>query len=178
MRETVKYAFILGLICFLSSGLLAVVHGVTEEKIILEKEKGISAALKEALPQAIEFKPHIQDEAVIYYSAYGASGKLTGFVLKAVNKGYSSEIEILAGLNRNLEITNIKIVSQNETPGLGSRIIEPQFIGQFSGKTLESFDRVQAITGATISSGAVIHAVKNKIAELKSELIKEIHHAG
>lgn len=178
MKEMIKYGFILGLICFLSSGLLAVVHGVTEEKIILEKEKGISAALKEVMPQASEFKPHIKDEVVVYYSAYDASKNLFGFVLKAANKGYSSEIEILTGINRSLEITNIKIVSQNETPGLGSRIIEQQFIGQFSGKALESFDQVQAITGATISSGAVIHAVKDKIAELKGELIKEIHHAG
>lgn len=170
MKETIRYGFILGLICFLSSGLLAVVHGVTEEKIALEKEKEINRALKDVMPQAGEFKPHLKGEAVVYYLAYDASKKLAGFVLKAANKGYSSEIEVLAGLNRNLEITNIKIVSQNETPGLGSRITEPQFTGQFSGKTLESFDQVQAITGATISSGAVIRAVKDKISEFKDEL--------
>lgn len=178
MKETIKYGFILGLICFLSSGLLAIVHGVTEEKIALAKEKEINAALREVMPQGYDFKPQIKEETIIYYSVYDHSKKLIGFALKSANKGYSSEIEVLTGLDIGLKITNVKILSHNETPGLGNRITEPQFIGQFTGKTSESLDQAQVITGATISSGAVMHAVKDKITELKDQLIKEIRHAG
>jgi electron transport complex protein RnfG len=68
-------------------------------------------------------------------------------------------------------ITAIKILNQNETPGLGARIIEPEFTRQFSNKDLSALNDIQAITGATISSRAVIEAVKKKAGEIK-ELIK------
>ena len=172
MRETIKYGFILGLICFLASSVLAIVNGITEPKIELQKKQEESLALKEVMPDSTSFKPVFQDDKIIYYLAYD-NNKLSGFVVKSQNKGYASDIEVLAGLNTNLEITEIKILSQNETPGLGNRIIEPSFLGQFKGKNLETFGEVQAITGATISSSAVINAVKTKISELKERLLSQ-----
>lgn len=173
MRETIKYGFILGLICFLASSVLAVVNGITEPKIELQKKQEENLALKEVMPDSTSFKPVFQEDKIIYYLAYDDNNKLSGFVVKSQNKGYASDIEVLAGLNTNLEITEIKILAQNETPGLGNRIIEPSFLGQFKGKNLETFGEVQAITGATISSSAVINAVKTKISELKERLLKE-----
>lgn len=170
MRETIKYGLILGLICFLSSSVLAVVNGITESKIKLQKEKEESLALKEALPEAASFKPVFQEAQIIYYTAYDSHAQLNGFVIKSQGKGYSANIEVLAGLNLNLEIVNVRILSQNETPGLGSRIAEPPFLEQFKGKNLDTFSQVQAITGATVSSGAVINAVKRRILELKEKL--------
>lgn len=176
MRETVKYGLILGLICFLSSSVLAVVNGITEPKIKLQKEKEESLALKEALPEAASFKPVFQEAQIIYYTAYDGNNKLKGFVIKSQDKGYSANIELLAGLNLNLEMVNVKILSQNETPGIGNRITEPPFLEQFKGKNLDSFSRVQAITGATISSAAVINALKNRISELKEKLLVEVRY--
>lgn len=177
MRETIKYGLILGLICFLSSSVLAVVNGITESKIKLQKEKEESLALKEALPEAAVFKPVFQEAQIIYYTAYDSDAQLNGFVIKSQGKGYSANIEVLAGLNLNLEIVNVRILSQNETPGLGNRISEPPFLEQFKGKNLDTFSQVQAITGATVSSGAVINAVKNRISELKEKLFVEVSYA-
>jgi electron transport complex protein RnfG len=177
MRETIKYGLILGLICFLSSSVLAVVNGITEPKIKLQKEKEELLALKEALPESASFRPVFQEAQIIYYTAYDSDAQLNGFVIKSQGKGYSANIEVLAGLNLNLEIVNARILSQNETPGLGNRIIEPAFLEQFKGKNLDSFSRVQAITGATVSSGAVINALKNRISELKEKLFVEASYA-
>lgn len=176
MRETIKYGLILGLICFLSSSVLAVVNGITEPKIKLQKEKEESLALKEALPEAASFKPVFQKARIIYYTAYDSHARLNGFVIKSQEKGYSANIEVLAGLNLNLEIVNVRILFQNETPGLGNRISEPPFLEQFKGKNLDTFSQVQAITGATVSSGAVINAVKRRISELKEELFVEVSY--
>lgn len=176
MKETVKYGLILGLICFISSSLLAFVNDVTEEKIAGQKEKEMNLGLKEIMPQGDNFKPYLENQEIKYYSAYDNKDKLIGFVLKSAAKGYSSDVEVLTGLNLNLEIIKVKILSQNETPGLGNRITEAQFISQFAGKNLESFGQIQAITGATISSRTVIDSVKSKISQLKEELTKEIHH--
>lgn len=172
MKETIKYGFILGLICFLASSVLAIVNGITEPKIELQKKQEENSGLKEVMPDSTSFKPVFQDDKIIYYLAYD-NNKLNGFVVRVQNKGYSSDIEVLAGLNTKLEITSIKILSQNETPGLGSRITEPSFLSQFKGKNLDTFGEVQAITGATISSAAVINAVKTRILELKEKLLNE-----
>lgn len=176
MREMLKYGFILGLICFLSSSVLAIVNSITEPKIKLQREKEEGAAFNEVMPESSGFKPRYRDEKIIYYTAYDTSNKLNGFIVKAKVKGYSADIETAAGLNLRLEIVNIKILSQNETPGLGNGITETAFLGQFKGRGMDNLHEVQAITGATISSGAVINSVRDKIQELKEQLLVEAGH--
>ncbi|MFH0839420.1 MAG: FMN-binding protein [Candidatus Omnitrophota bacterium] len=175
MKEIARYGLILGIICFLASGILAAVNAVTEPRIEIEKEKEERLALKEVMPDSGNFEPVSKDGEFLYYKAYDSSGRLNGFVVKSESKGYSSDIEAMAGLGLNLEITNVKILSQNETPGLGTRVTEPKFLGEFKGKDITSLSEVDTITGATISSSSVIRAVQNKIAELKDSLLKEIN---
>lgn len=178
MKEILRYGFILGFICFLASAVLSVVNGITEPKIQAQRQMQEESAMNEVLPEVINFKPHYQGEKIIYYSAFDSLGRLKGFLIKAEAKGYSSNIETLVGLDLKLEIIQIKILSQNETPGLGNRILEASFRNQFKDKNLDSFEQIQAITGATISSAAVINTVKNKILELKDQLLKEISYGG
>lgn len=177
MKEIIKYGFVLGVICCLSGGVLAVVNAVTEPQIKKQSQKDEQVALKEVLPQAVNFKPRLDGDKTVYYTAYDGAGKILGFVIKAQTKGYSSEIEIMAGLNRKLEIVNAKVLSQNETPGLGARIVEGGFLSQFKGKNLDSIDNVVPITGATISSTAAINGLKETITKLQPKLLGEINHA-
>lgn len=177
MRETIRYACVLGLICFLASSVLAIVNGITEPKIRAQKEKEHEEALNVVMPQSEGFKARYENDIIIYYAAYDRNGQLNGFVIKAYSKGYSSTIEAVVGLRFNLEIADIKIISQNETPGLGTRITETNFLGQFKGKTLDTFNRVQAVTGATVSSSALMRSVQEKIAEVKDKLLTEVHNA-
>lgn len=179
MKQTFKYALILGLICFLASSVLAVVNSVTEPIIKAQKKEQESLALKELLPQAAMFKPYYDDEEkMLFYRGYDSSNQLDGFVLKSGQRGYSSDIEVLVSLDLNLRIISIKILSQNETPALGNRIMEIPFLEQFKNKSLESLKEVQAISGATISSAAVINSAKKKILELQNRLLEEIKSGG
>lgn len=174
MRETLKYGFILGVICFLSSGLLAAVNSVAQPKIQLQREKEEDRALREVLPDAGTFKPVTEGGKTIYYIAYDSANLLKGFVIKCEKKGYSSVIETVVGLKPNLDIVNIKVLSQNETPGMGNRILEDSFQRQFKARNLSSLGQVQAIAGATISSSAVISSIKDNISRLKDRLLKEV----
>lgn len=176
MKEMVKYSFILGVICLLSSSILAVVNAVTGPRIMLQKQQEEAAALKAVLPAAEAFKQDKEDEFV-YYSGYDKNNKLAGFVVKCGGKGYSSFIEVLAGLNTSLEITDIKILSQNETPGLGNKITGADFQSRFKGKDPDSVAGVDAIAGATISSRAVINSIKETLLVLKPRLTKEAKDA-
>jgi Na+-translocating ferredoxin:NAD+ oxidoreductase RnfG subunit len=51
-------------------------------------------------------------------------------------------------------------------------VAESDFTGQFSKKNIQGLSQVQAITGATISSRAVIESVKNKAEEI-NKLLKD-----
>ncbi len=169
MKELLRYGFILGLICVVASGLLAGMNSLTKTRIIAQAQAEEDAGLKEVLPQAARFEAVKSGEEIIYYRAYDGVGKLIGVAFKASGKGYSSTIETMAGMLKDGTITAIKILSHNETPGLGANVAESSFSSQFKDK--KDLAQVQAITGATISSKAVIDSVNNKAQEIK-ELIK------
>jgi len=169
MKEMVRYGFTLAIICIVASASLAVVNAVTKSKIIAQAQAEEEASLKEVLPEAVHFEPVKSAEEIIYYRAHDKDRKLIGIAFKASGKGYSSVVETIVGMKTDGTIVAIKILSQNETPGLGAKVAEPEFSSQFVNK--KDLADVSAITGATISSKAVIDSVKKKAEEIKA-LIK------
>ena len=134
---------------------------------------------------------------VKYWKAFKASGKkVQGYVFIAKRYGYSSDIETMVGMKRDGTITGVRIISQNETPGLGAKITElassktlikalkglfskekeqvkklsPYFTEQFKGLNIRrlefSMGEVEAITGATISSSACLDSIKEEGMEI------------
>lgn len=173
MKEIVRYGSILTLICVLAAGLLASVNLLTGPKILAAALAEEMAALKEIMPSAAKFSP-VQsgtDKTVLYYRALDKQEKLMGFVFKAQSKGYSSVIETLAGIFLDGKISAIKVISQNETPGLGVRIRENKFQDQFKNKNIFDLSGVQLIVGATVSSRAVTNSVMEKARQIR-ELVK------
>ncbi len=128
------------------------------------------ADFRDVMPQAEIFKPVNSGKELLYYKAYSKDNLFLGVVFKVAAQGYSSTIETLAGMLKDGTITAIKVLSQNETPGVGDRIANPDFIKQFTNK--KDLSKVEAISGATISSRAVIDSVQKKAQELKA-LIKQ-----
>jgi len=171
MKEIVRYGFILALICIIAAGLLAGVNTLTRTKIAAQVQAEEQAALQEVMPQAAKFSEVKPGQEILYYRALDNQDRLVGFIFKASGKGYSSVIETLTGILLDGKISAIKVISLNETPGLGMRITENNFTRQFNKQDALSLSGVQAITGATISSRAVINSVIKKAQEIK-ELIK------
>ncbi len=173
MKTMARYGFILGVICILASGLLATVNAFTKDKIIQQQKEEEERILTQILPGAISFEPvKAPDDEVIYFKVYDKENKLIGLAFKASGEGYSSTVQAMAGMSLDGKITAIKIISQAETPGLGAKITWPVFTDKFSGKEVSGLSQVQAITGATISSRAVINSVEKK-AKAVMELIKD-----
>lgn len=166
MKTIARYGFILGVICVLTAGLLAFINALTQPKIIAQALERERRTLLEVLPQAERFDPvKSSNGEILYYKAYDKDNNLAGFAFKALGKGYSSVIETILGLGRDGKISAIKVLSQNETPGLGNRISGAAFTAQFKSKNSLDIVQVQAIAGATISSKAVIESVKAKLKE-------------
>lgn len=162
MKKMVRNCgFILSMICIVASPALA----VTGPQLLAKNDE--EAGLKELLPQAVQFTAVKSQDKVLYYKALDANGKCIGAAFKAHGKGYSSTIETMAGMLKDGTITAIKIIS----PGLDASVLNLKFTSQFSNKDISRLNEVQAVTGATISSRAVIDSVQKKAEEIKA-LIK------
>lgn len=99
------------------------------------------------------------------------NGAPAGVIYLVESKGYGGIITILAGFDMDTKkITAIKVLSQNETPGLGAKAKDPAFQNRFKDKNalyeLEVVktppakeQQIQAITASTITSKAVTKGV-------------------
>ena len=96
------------------------------------------------------------------------AGNIVGYALNVTGKGFGGDVTMALGLSADGAITGISFTELSETAGLGMRADEPAFKEQFNGKsgqlTLVKGDasgeqEVSAITGASVTSGAVISAV-------------------
>lgn len=181
-KDMIKIMINLVVIYIIGGAILAVVYSKTSPVIFIGDKEEKEAALKKMIPQADQiellgtWEPH--DKHAGYYVAK-KNGKDIGYIVETYGKGYSSYIQILVALDKNLTVEKIDILHQAETPGLGDEIVKDSFKNQFAGKTLdhiklvkgETKDDIQAITGATISSRAVTDdAVRNSVKMLKEKI--------
>ncbi len=185
MKNAVKMFLNLTIIGVLSGIILAGVFDVANPLILINKEKELKEAIFIVLPGAEDYDiiekgekgPH--KGRLTLYRGLGADGEPVGIAFKAEGTGFQGKIVLMVGLDMDyLKLKGIKILEQIETPGLGNRIGEPEFEGQFSGVQIkprveyikyrkpEKPNQIQAITGATISSDAVVKNINRAISEI------------
>ncbi|MBI4824606.1 MAG: RnfABCDGE type electron transport complex subunit G [Nitrospirae bacterium] len=179
-KDMIKITINLAVIYIIGGLLLAGVYAKTSPVIYQKNEEEKQAALKEMMPDAGsilnagEWQP-LHKHANFYEAKSG--DETTGYVAETFGKGYSSYIHVFVATDKNLVIKKIKILGHAETPGLGDEIEKDYFLKQFDGKDLdhlevvktETPDKIQAITGATISSRAVTNGVKDAVTMLKEK---------
>jgi electron transport complex protein RnfG len=92
-----------------------------------------------------------------------------GYIFMLTANGYGGDLTIICGIDPDGNIISVKTLSaQNETKGMGSRVTEPSFEGQFTGK--RNGDAFDTLSGATISSKAYVGAVNDALAAF--EIVK------
>lgn len=174
-----KMLLVLTVIGAVSGGILAGVFHIADPLIQANREKELKEAIFIVLPEAKDYKileKGIDKTKVIVYQGLDADGKPVGLAFIADGGGFQGNIRIMVGLGLDyLKLKGIKVLEQNETPGLGNRIKEPAFEGQFKGLEIkpkveyikyrkpEKPNQIQAITGATISSDAVVKNINNAV---------------
>ena len=99
-----------------------------------------------------------------------ASGVVVGYVINSLsNDSYGGAVKVSVGLDADGVIAGVGIREINDTPGLGLKAKEPDFLNQYTGKQVDSLvvtktgasadNEIDSISGATITSGAVTNAV-------------------
>ena len=184
-----KMFLVLTVIGAVSGGILAGVFHVADPLIQANREKELNEAIFVVLPEAKDYKileKGIDKTKVIVYQGLDADGRPVGLAFIADGGGFQGNIRIMVGLSVDyLKLKGIKVIEQNETPGLGNRIKEPAFEGQFKGLEIkpkveyikyrkpEKPNQIQAITGATISSDAVVKNINNAVEKVLKAFPKE-----
>jgi len=159
-------------VVFIAVTLLSLTDTMVRSTIEWQKEQKIQRMLYEIFPNMTE---HTLEDDI--YMIYSDEAKI-GFAFLAVGKGYGGNIDILVGLEDETTVRGITIVSHLESPGLGARITESAFTDQFTGENIDDVvlkrdgGQIDAITGATISSGAVVDAIKATVMEKVKSLEK------
>jgi electron transport complex protein RnfG len=131
-----------------------------------------NGALTKGLPVGIDRKKLEKD-----YLGYGAGGKRIGFAVSAAENGFQDLVTLMFGYDATAhKLIAMKVIGNKETPGLGNKIeTDSGFVNGFvnavapingvkkdRGKSTPN--DVVMITGATISSRAVIRIIDNAIA--------------
>jgi electron transport complex protein RnfG len=159
-----------------AAAILGAIYIPTQEQVIKYKQEQKELALLVVNPLADHFDPvkSKSGEEILYYRALDADNNLIGYSFFRDQSGSQSVITLAGGIDTEYKVTGIKIMSHAETPGLGAKIIESAFTDQFKGVSESDLmlskkgGAIDAITGASISSQAVIDGIQSKINEIKA----------
>lgn len=165
----------------LLSGLAIVsAYELTLPRITANKAERLRQAVFEVLPGAKELTPLLWDgqhlapagkEEPAVYEAADSTGAFVGYAVPGEGAGFQDNIKLIYGYKPGeKKIVGMQVLESRETPGLGDRILKDRhFLGQFRDLSVEpsimlvkgkgenrASNEVDAITGATISSTAVV----------------------
>lgn len=107
-----------------------------------------------------------EGEAKTVTAVYQAEqdGVVTGYCFDVTVKGYD-EITMIVGVNPDLIVTGVKVLTQSETPGIGSKAVDENgaFLPQFKGLSYRNLDSVTVVSGATVSSVGIQSGVRSAV---------------
>ncbi len=180
MKQIIVIVSALTIIGVIAGGSLSLVNNWAAPKIALNLKAETERAIFLVHPEGKRYEV-IKDAGFEVYKVFNEKDSLTGYSLVYDGNGFQGKIKLMIGLSEDLnKTTSIEILEQSETPGLGTKILEPPYKDQYNGLEVNppvilvkgaepsNPNEVQSITGATISSKAVVTIVNEGIAKLKS----------
>ncbi|MBV1842414.1 electron transport complex subunit RsxG [Photobacterium ganghwense] len=181
-----KNGGLLAIFALLATTLVSVTNLLTEDRIQEQQQKELLKVLNQVIPADSHDNELYKSCTLINNEQYlgtptpmpayvaEKAGQKTGIAIEAVAPdGYSGASKLVVGLNIDGKVTGVRVLNHNETPGLGDKIDTriSNWINSFTGKKVNGekdtrwavrkdggeFDQ---FTGATITPGAVVGAVK------------------
>ena len=182
-----KNSLILGVFALLAAAALALVNMGTQDRISKAERAAKQKALFEIVPADQIDNDLLQDTITIPASGVDLLGlndqpiyvaryqnDIKALIIPAMaHDGYSGDIGMIVGVNRDGSIAGVRVLTHKETPGLGDKIElkKAKWILEFNGKSLTSpvieewkvkkdggeFDQ---FAGATITPRAVVKQIK------------------
>lgn len=193
----IKDAIILFAITLIAGLMLGVVYDITKEPIANQQAKAKQEACKNVFTSASSFDAIVSEDGPTAYmvagvdsnvtidevlSAVDESGNLLGYVITVTDhEGYGGDIQFSMGIQTDGTLNGIALLSISETAGLGMKagdVLVPQFVNKKveyftytkTGSTNDS--EIDAISGATITTEAIINGVNTGLALFHSGMLE------
>ncbi len=168
----------LTIVAVVAAVILTATFGVTQEELARQAEAagGPDKQLLEMgiIPDATKFK--LAGGGEICYEAY-SGGDLIGYGAMAEVQGMQDMLTLAVGVDPDFVVTGVVVVSQKETPGIGDKVQkQPEFTAQFAGVGPDGLalsgdgGEIDAISGASVSSGYVTAGVAEIIGKMQQEV--------
>lgn len=187
MNKNLEIALKLTVICFVSVVLLTGINLLTYKKIAENEIKAEEAANKEIFSEGEKFnkenflKTQVDNNKIYYFKVLDQGGNLLGYNVSSIGSGYGGEMKVMIAFDKNLKILNMKLLKNNETPGLGKKAEAPEYMEKFKDsnsvdypfpakKNLLKAEFQDSVTGATITFNGIAQAADYAIKLLEKEL--------
>jgi electron transport complex protein RnfG len=180
-KDTIVVIGKLVLISVVAALLLAITYIPTQAQLEENVIAAQKAILAELVPEADSFDPVEGPEnaegerEVLYYRAVDGSGNIIAYAFFQQQRGSQGMLVVAGAVDSSFSnVLGMSVLSHEETPGLGAKITTPAFRNQFNDVPMQqlalsrSGGSIDAITGATISSQAVITALNTKIDQIRT----------
>jgi electron transport complex protein RnfG len=180
-NEIVRMITALAAVGMFSGLILSFVYMYSIPRIEKNKSADTDRAIRNIFPDAKKVEEIKEKKGV--FRIYSGGGQLTGYAFTAEGNGYQGLIKLIAGTGPDLDkMKGMEVLESQETPGLGAEIASESFKEQFKGLSVshkieylknekpEKPYQIEAITGATISSRAVVKILNKAIEDLKQQI--------
>lgn len=146
----------LGALAAVAGGALAWFSDATEAAARRNRQAAEARVLRELA--GVEVRAAAAAEGDVLFCARGLA------VLRGAGRGYGGSFRVAAALDANGAVKGVRVIEHRETPGFGD-ILSPGAVWLDSFRTGEA----HAVTGATVTSTAVIAAVERLAARVRDE---------
>jgi electron transport complex protein RnfG len=191
IRHFIEQSWLLIVASFCFGLLIATANTAWSPRIEQNKIDKINRLMGGLLPKAEKFElaVELQIESAKgkklksnVYKGLG-DGRCLGWAFNCEGPGFADKIELIIAVDENFEnFAGYAILASNETPGFGDRIKLPYYRQQFAGAPAGKLELVKtgdakkidseivAISGATVSSEAVIKIINNSVVQIKKQM--------
>ena len=151
MKKIIHLTLFLAIISGIAGGALAFVNSITKPIIDANALKEVQATLEEFFPNGTFNEVSVEGEAEFITNVYEVENE--GVVYKVSSQGFKDKIIFLIAIDSNENFIGYKVTQNNDTQGIGDRIVKDEFTSQFMDQSIDS--QVDTLTGATYSSQAI-----------------------
>ena len=180
MKKVIAMVVTLSVIGIISGGVLSQIDNWAKPLIEANRKAATERAIYLVQPNGKSYEK-IEKAPLEIYKVFDENKNLTGYAIVNSGNGYGGEIRLMAGLSKDLDkITAIEILELSETPGLGTKVTEAPYKDQYKGLSTQPEveyikgspptkpNEIQTITGATISSKAVVAIINDGLNKVRS----------
>ncbi|UCG46075.1 MAG: FMN-binding protein [Phycisphaerales bacterium] len=195
LKHFLEQSWLLIVSSFLFGLLIAVTNAALSPRIEQNRINKLNDRARALLPGVERFMP-VEAEIVIksggraeridVYKAESKPGECVGWTFSASGPGFIDKIELVVAVDGNFEkLAGFDVLASSETARVGDQIKEPFFREQFvgapvgdliavrSGDTSAKDEKIVTISGATITSEAVVEIISSSAKQIKKELQKK-----